>query len=305
MMLHIIVNERAGNGRAKQVVASVIATLKSPYELHQTTGPCHATALIDKISQNEGDQLCIVIGGDGTIHEAIQGAVHHSNIIIGVMNGGSGNDFGRGFSAFKTAAEIEAFFSNPVITEEDTGVLFTDSQHIFMNNIGYGVDAKIVYEVNKTPLKNWLNRMNLGRLTYIIILIKEVMTFKPFDVVVEYETKRKIHKNVWITTISNQPFIGGGMKISPYSRTDDGRFELTIVENLSRLKLLFLFATIFKGKHVNFKKHVSQISAEAFTIHYSGPIQGHADGEDVGLSKEVITIKMQPKSFRLARNPLD
>lgn len=304
-MLHIIVNERAGNGRAKQVVANVTSTLKRSYKLYQTIGPRHATALIDLIAQNEGDQLCIVIGGDGTIHEAIQGAVHHSNIIIGVMNGGSGNDFGRGFSVFKTASEIELFLSNPVITKEDTGVLFTNSQHTFMNNVGYGVDAKIVYEVNKTPLKNWLNRINLGRLTYIIILLKEVMTFKPFDVVVEYETKRKVYKDVWITTISNQPFIGGGMKISPYSRTDDGRFELTIVENLTRLKLLFLFGTIFKGKHLNFKKYVSQISAEAFTIHYSEAVQGHADGEDIGLSKEIITIKMQPQSFRLARNPLD
>lgn len=304
-MLHLIVNERAGNGRAKQVVANVTATLKNPYELHRTKGPRHATALIEDVAKNQGNQLCIIIGGDGTIHEAIQGAVQHTNIIIGVMNGGSGNDFGRGFSVFRTASEIDAFLSAPSITLEDTGLLFTNAQHTFMNNIGYGVDAKIVYEVNKTPLKNWLNRINLGRLTYVIILMKEVMTFKPFDVVVEYGAIRKVYKDVWITTISNQPFIGGGMKISPYSQTNDGRFELTIVENLSRLKLLFLFGTIFKGKHLGFKKYVSQISAESFTIQYSEAVQGHADGEDIGLSKEIISVKTQPKSFRLARNPLD
>ncbi|MBM7697743.1 diacylglycerol/lipid kinase family protein [Kurthia huakuii] len=305
MMLHIIVNERAGNGRAKKMGAAVCATLTTDYHFYTTKAPHHATAIVEKIAQFQGKQLCLIIGGDGTIHEAIQGAIGHDNIIIGVMNGGSGNDFGRGFSAFTTAADIESFLVKPSITTEDTGLLMAHNQHSFMNNIGYGVDAKIVYEVNRTPLKNWLNRIGLGQLTYAILLMKEVLTFKPFDVTVTHGATCKVYKNVWITTVSNQPFIGGGMKISPHSITNDGRLELTIVENLSRLKLLMIFGTIFKGRHLAFTKHVSQISADAFTIMYSEPIQGHADGEDIGQSSDVVRIEIQPQSFRLARRMLD
>lgn len=305
MRLHVIVNERAGNGRSARVFASIQQTLTSPYDVHKTMAPHHATAIVEQIARTKEEQLCIVIGGDGTIHEAIQGAVGKSHIVIGVMNGGSGNDFGRGFGAFETAADIEQFLQRPITTTEDAGVLTKTETCYFMNNIGYGVDAKIVYEVNRSPLKKLLNRLKLGRLIYPYILVQEVLKFKPFDVVVEYEGKKELHKDVWVTTVSNQPFIGGGMKISPHSVSDDGRLELTIVENISALKIVLVFGTLFSGKHLMFKKHVKQLSAQSFNMTYSKAVQGHADGEDIGVSDQPVIVTVSPTGFRLARKMLD
>lgn len=305
MRLHFIVNERAGNGRSARVFALIQQTLSSPYDVHKTMAPRHATAIVEQIASIPGEHVCIVIGGDGTIHEAIQGAVGKSHIIIGVMNGGSGNDFGRGFGAFETARDIEQFLQMPITTIEDAGVLTKADTCYFMNNIGYGVDAKIVYEVNRSPLKKLLNRLKLGRLIYPYILVQEVLKFKPFDVVVEYEGKKQLHKGVWVTTVSNQPFIGGGMKISPHSMSNDGRLELTIVENISALKIVLVFGTLFSGKHLMFKKNVKQLSAKSFKMTYSKAVQGHADGEDIGVSDAPVMVTVAPEGFRLARKMLD
>ena len=64
------------------------------------------------------------------------------------------------------------------------------------------------------------------------------------------------YEKVWFVTVSNQPFFGGGMKIAPKADPTDGCSDVTIVHHLSRLKLLFVFITVFFGKHTRFKEVV-------------------------------------------------
>lgn len=112
---------------------------------------------------------------------------------------------------------------------------------------------------------------------------------------------RKVkYNNVWFACISNQPYFGGGMKISPRSKVNDGKIELTIVHNLSRIKLLLLFVTVCFGVHEKLKE-VTQFKAEQFTLKVEKTLIGHVDGEKLPLMKnQEIQVKALPQSWKVA-----
>ncbi len=88
-------------------------------------------------------------------------------------------------------------------------------------------------------------------------------------------------QKAWFVTVSNQPYFGGGMKLSPESKPNDGELEVTIVHNLPHIKLLFLFGTVFFGAHTKLSE-VTQLKGSQFHVRVTEPLFFHADGEIIG-----------------------
>ena len=280
MKTTFIVNPIAGNGTALKRWEKFKVQLDFKYEVHMTANPKHATELAKKIAQNGQRQLLIAFGGDGTAHEVIEGVLDFPNCIVGVIGAGSGNDFGRGFPSFQKAEEVNMYIRTRGETiDMDIGYVVTQQQTFpFVNNAGIGFDAYVVYLANKSPLKKVLNKFNLGKLAYTFFLVKTLVTFKRFTLTVESLGQRQTFEKVWFATVSNQPFFGGGMKISPNSNPTDGIIEITLVHHLSRIKLLLLFASVFFGKHTSFKE-VYQLSTTMFKLTTNESVYRHTDGE--------------------------
>src|SRR5690606_40190840 len=140
----------------------------------------------------------------------------------------------------ETNKQLERFIETVKSTSHDCGVVnFNGSTKYFVNNFGVGFDALVADIANKSTLKRSLNKWKLGKLSYPFYVIHALFTYKPFKLTIFQEGKKKQYQNVWFVTASNQPYFGGGMKLSPESNTSDGQFELTVVSNLSKWKLLF------------------------------------------------------------------
>lgn len=303
MRLVIIVNDYAGHGRAKKKFAKLAKSLQTPYILERTNATGHAVELAQKYGELKEPTLLLTIGGDGTIHEVIKGAAPYDHLVVGVMNGGSGNDFGRAFPTFSTAQQIEEFIEHPTSSLYDLGsVKYADVEDVFMNNCGFGFDAMVTYQVNQSKVKGWLNKISLGKLAYVWILIRELFRFKPFDLTIENHGHLK---NCYFVVASNQPYFGGGMKISPNSISNDGLMELTVVHDIAKLKLLLIFLTVFFGKHTRFNA-VKSYTSNQFNIRLHDSVIGHADGEYIGQAKENQTIRyiVQENNWRLGYNNL-
>ncbi|MGG0656295.1 diacylglycerol/lipid kinase family protein [Rummeliibacillus pycnus] len=305
MKLLFIINENAGNGSVIQKWNKLKSKLSVPYKVEFTEYPCHATEIVKKhANEDEQPLLVIAIGGDGTIHEVIQGAVYFSHTIVGAIAAGSGNDFGRGFENFNSVEEIERFLQQPITqVEMDIGILKTeDDRKYFMNSAGYGFDATISKLVNHSKVKKNLNKLGLGKLSYIYFLIKTLFTYNRFTLTLLHNGEEEVFHHVWFVVASNQPYYGGGMKISPKSIPNDGLIELTIVNEVSRLKLLLLFMTVFFGQHTKLKA-VKQFTASEFEIIMDEHIIAHTDGEYAGESTKDKPIRFELKSqaWRLAR----
>lgn len=303
LKIHFIVNEHAGSGRGKKVWMELKNAFTFQYEEHITQYTGHAKLLAKTITESVNeDVLIIAVGGDGTVHEVINGVVDSDRVVVGHVSAGSGNDFKRGFYSFSNAQEIEHFLKEKKsIQQNDTGIMiWNDEQFLFVNNAGIGFDAYVTTMVNSSKVKKWFNKLGVGKLSYVYFTIFGLFTFPLFEIEIEVDGRTIKYNNVWLACISNQPYFGGGMKISPRSIVNDGKIELTIVHNLSRIKLLLLFVTVFFGSHEKMKE-VAQFKAEQFTIIVKEPLLGHVDGERLPFMKnQVVHVKVNPLSWKMS-----
>ncbi|WP_301109670.1 diacylglycerol kinase family protein [Sporosarcina sp.] len=288
-----IINEQAGDGKGADVWRNLHAD--SSYPFKKTAYKGHATQLARQAVQ-ETDQpvLLVVIGGDGTIHEVLNGIIGFEHVTIGVMKAGSGNDFAREFPVFQDFSEIKAYLNTIPIARKaaDAGVvqITNNTYRHFASNCGFGLDADISLSVSQSRIKKTLNKWKLGRLVYALTVAGCLLRFKRFRASVQIGEKTTYFENVWMLTVSNQKYYGGGMKISPHSISDDGIFELTVVHDISLLKFLAVFLTVFNGSHTRFKG-VSTYKSQKFIFGVDQEIGCHCDGEYIGtvtVGQEVV-----------------
>lgn len=302
--LYFIVNPKAGNGKARRIWSNVEKELTDKdvaFQFFFTETSGHATALVKQILEdaNEEKVNIIVVGGDGTINEVINGVGKVTKRVrIGFIPGGSGNDFSRGYNIPNNPEAALAFLLKLTQSESPTFdlgkiELNREREHFFINSMGAGFDALIAYEANQSKIKKLLNRFSLGQLVYVIILLKNLLSYKCTTIELTVDGLKHTFPETWFVTVSNQPFYGGGMKIAPHAIANDGKLNVTIVNNLSRYKLLLVFFSVFSGKHLKFKE-VTTFLAETVSINSYKPIYVHADGENIGSTPLHITVNQEP-----------
>ena len=303
--IYFIINPKARNGYCVEIWKKIELQLKVEkisYLAFFTEYPNHAQILARQIaSKNHHEKLVVAVGGDGTMHEVINGLVKYKNITLGFIPGGSGNDFSRGFQIPSDPVEALKVLLRLSKREGqwiDIGKIAMGNQqeHFFINNMGAGFDALISHEVNQSQMKVLLNKLSLGRLVYVYFLIKKLVTYKFTSIDLSIDGNKHIFEQTWFVTVSNQPFYGGGMKIAPRAEPDDGLFDITVVQQLSRLKLLLVFISVFWGKHVHFKE-VKTFTGTEISIQSDSPIYVHADGEQIGFTP--LNIHLQPKALQV------
>ena len=291
-LLFFIVNEKAANGRAHKVWKRVKRELEEKeinYRSFQTKYPKHAEELARQLGSLYRDKMeaVIVVGGDGTVHEVVNGLVDYPTVKIGFIPAGSGNDFSRGFGVPKSPLEALSFIIKKKQLSGkrfDIGKVMVNGRtkkEYFVNNIGAGFDAEVCKLTNESKMKKYFNKIGLGSLAYVGSLIRLLFTYKLTNINIEIDGKICRYEKVWFVTVSNQPFFGGGMKIAPKADPTDGCMDVTIVHHLSRLKLLFVFVTVFFGKHTGFKEVVQQ-KGKRVSIKSDDSMVVHADGELIG-----------------------
>lgn len=308
MLVHFILNPNAGNGRGQNKWRQLKAQLTIPYALHETQYAGHTFELAGEIASTatKKQPVCIIaIGGDGTLHEVVNGIAGNKHVYVGAIAAGSGNDFARGYRVFRDAKALEQFVLNKQATVHDVGVARINShEKRFVNNFGIGFDALVAIIANESQLKKKLNKWKLGKLSYPYFVIQALFTFKPFQLTMIHNGKREVFNDVWFATVSNQPFFGGGMNLSPVSNTQDGKIEVTVVSNLSKWKLLFLFGSVFFAKHTQMKE-VQQFEVEQiqFEFQFEAHVMSHADGEKQQLQPgtNVILVYVDEKAWHLAK----
>ncbi|MBM4762610.1 diacylglycerol kinase family protein [Bacillus sp. B15-48] len=295
--VYFIVNRQAKNGQCRKIWGKVEKQLKKEnvsYHAFYTEYSGHATKLVESIVKEIGETPCLIIGigGDGTIHEIVNGSVGKENVSIAFIPGGSGNDYARGFHIPKEIkAALNLIFDQPFVKKIDVGKVHNrEGKDIyFVNSMGAGFDAAICEEANQSKLKAKLNLFSLGSLAYVTILIKKLFQHICVDMVLSIDGLEYEFRNVWFITVSNQVYYGGGMKIAPDANPTDGLLNITVVHNLSKWKLLFVFITVFWGGHRKFKE-VNTYTGRNVSIQSDHPFPIHADGEVIGTTPVQVQV---------------
>ncbi|MBT2644018.1 diacylglycerol kinase family lipid kinase [Bacillus sp. ISL-41] len=304
--IYFIVNPNAKNGSCREIWRNIekeLEDLDIAYLAFFTEYPGHAQELAESLARKADGKPVIIaaVGGDGTLHEVVNGAASYSNISVGFIPGGSGNDFSRGFDIPKKSVHALSLIvdkSYGYTSEIDIGKIQHNElqETYFMNNMGVGFDAAVAKDSNESRMKGLLNRFSLGRLVYVYILVKKLLTFRTIPIEVTVDGKLYKYSKAWFVTVSNQPYYGGGMKIAPAALPDDGILDITVVHKISRLKLLLVFISVFWGKHTKFRE-VEQFTGKSITIESTAEVLAHADGETIGHTP--LKIQACPKALKI------
>lgn len=186
-MYHIIVNKKSRSGRGEKlwpVIEGELERRRTEFRVYPTKyhGSARETAarLTAKGVWNPDDVL-LAIGGDGTANEVVDGITSLSDVKFGYIPTGSGNDFARGAGIPSDPLQaLEAVLKGEE-KEINIGTALLGSQkRRFLVSTGIGFDAGICHEALASKIKNMLNRLHLGKLTYVMIALRQLFYLEPF-----------------------------------------------------------------------------------------------------------------------------
>ena len=286
-MYHFVVNIHSRTGKAKKIWEDLERELKRrnvEYELHITKYAGHAIDIARKLVKNNPHPVKIVVlGGDGTFNEVINGARDYSKIEVGYIPTGSGNDLARGLQLPADPLEnLDIILNSKDCRKMDLGCLSWDdgeSRKYFAVSTGVGVDADVCRRVLNSTLKKILNKIGLGKLTYSILTIASLfgMPFMNAHIVADGKDYGIIDKSIFIA-IMNHKCEGGGVPMAPRASAEDGKLSMCCISGVSKGKALTLFPTLLKGKVETLDAHLGIDFASADII-LKTPFVWHTDGE--------------------------
>ncbi|GGP14279.1 diacylglycerol/lipid kinase family protein [Oceanobacillus neutriphilus] len=282
-MYLLIVNPNAGNGHAKKVFER-IQKMASYQNIERktlfTNQPGDGQSIAETYSKNELIKHVIVIGGDGTMHEVMNGWSNQA-VPISFIPGGSGNDFAKGTGQRNNAEkQWQNIISNPAKHPFWNGSFQPENgrEKKFINSIGIGIDAATTEISNQSRLKGWLNHLRLGKLIYLIALIQAILRFQPMNIRLMYNGMTKHIENVWMVSAANHPYCGGGLKVVPHATVNPNDLSVLVIHQISKKKILLLFLLVIFGLH-RYLKEVELFQVKEMTIEVESPVSYQADGE--------------------------
>lgn len=305
MKLQFIVNPASKTGRGKEIWQEAEKVLKSSgvdYEVHFTKKQGHGTELAEKLTRAEGEHILVVLGGDGTVNEVVNGIVRIQDTILGYLPTGSGNDLagGLGLCADPMTA-MEYILENKNHLLMNVGVVETEGiRRRFAVSSGMGWDAAVCHEVAVSKLKKLLNKIKLGKFSYVFIAVKQIFAFRtcPVEVQIDDREPVKYRKN-FFNAVMNTPYEGGRVMMCPSADWGDDLLDICVVDSVSKPKILMVLPMAYKGWH-RFVKGVTIKRGERITLRAERPLAMHTDGENFGYHKEAV-MYLEKEKLRVIR----
>ncbi len=297
-MYHFIVNPASRSGQGEKYWTKIETYLKEhdiTYQAHISTHCGHVAELMKKLTKDltdSSDTLSVIIlGGDGTVNEALQGIMNFGKVILGYIPTGSSNDLARDLGIPKDPiAALELIIQNPQIRTMDMGIVeYRDTltkdaatqTRRFAVSCSIGYDAAICEEVMHSRLKQILNRIGLGKLVYLLIALKQLIRARSIDakLILDDGSQILIRKLLFLAGM-NHRYEGGGFMFSPAANDHDGIMDICCASNATKLKILRVLPTAYKGNHLRFPE-VSDYHVSSYEVKTDEPLWIHTDGESL------------------------
>ena len=258
----------------------------------------------------------LLFGGDGTIHRHL-GQLVRLGLPVLVVPAGSGNDFARALGLRRVRDSLAAWqkFCGGAdnVRVIDLGVISTTEHageapaphgpRYFCCVAGVGLDGEVARRANQLP------RRLRGNGGYALALIPTIFCFAPLPMKILKPAADNLARgddhSGWtvlsdqpttLAAFANTPFYGGGMKIAPQAKMDDGLLDVCVIGDVNPLKLFCMFPTVYAGRHLNIRE-VEYSQAARVRVETEHPLDVYADGEyvcqtpiEVGIQKAVLRI---------------
>ena len=301
----VILNPIAGVGRAEKAWPDIEAALRAGglvFDLVRTEGPCHAITLAEK-AKRDGYETLIAVGGDGIVHEIVNGMMLASkgepSGTFGVIPVGSGNDFAKMVPLpprdWQTAvAKILAGNTRTF----DVGKLTVDTEagcsdpHVryFANSFDTGFGAQ-VSQYSHVPYLT-------GTAMYLVAILRTMANYFIPRLKITLADGTIIERKSTMTVATIGRCFGGGFWIAPEAQVDDNLLDVLVAIELGRIGILQLIPKIMQGKHIG-DPRIAFYRSPSLVIESPDPLGIECDGEVPWTDAHRIQIQVLPKHLRV------
>lgn len=293
-MYHIIINGTAVNAKVEkrlEAVKTIFAEAGKELEIHKTEHAGHAKEIAAELTEGGKFADLITMGGDGTLHEVLNGIEDTENCTLGLIPLGSGNDFAAtaGIPLDVVAAAKNIALGEPAPIDY---IQLKDGLRS-INAVGCGIDVDV--------LKRAYAGTKTGKGKYFSAFLKSLRHYKSATYKVSWDGGEEREFKSIVACMGNGRQIGGGIKVFPDAEIDDGYMDLIVVDYLSRFRTMLAFMKLTRGK-VNSIKEVTHVKCKRAKI---TPVEDpsnrdlhliQAEGEiydNIGLDAELVCGKLK------------
>ncbi|HEY6797423.1 MAG TPA: diacylglycerol kinase family protein [Kineosporiaceae bacterium] len=302
----LAVNPQAGGGRATAAGAVADQRLRAReldvVPVHGDTAQAQAAGVRQALA--DGAEALVVVGGDGAVHLAVN-LVAGTGCPLGIVPAGTGNDVARALGLrlrdpaaaaddvaeaiwsgrSRTVDAVRRLPDTPPADEVDTAARW------FAGVLGAGFDALVNERAN-----GW--RWPRGHLRYDLAILRELPVLRPREYHLDLDGESWTVPAVMVV-VANTPSYGGGMRICPRARLDDGLLDVLVVAPLSRAAFLRIYPRVYAGRHLG-DPRVTVRRARRVSVRAPG-IVAYADGERWGPLP--LTVEVVPGALRVLGPP--
>ena len=292
--IHIVFNPAAAGGKAgenkNRILSELSGQFGNKFEFSVTLSGIDAERIAKEAAES-GYDVIIAVGGDGTVNQVVNGILQSSGhrssqTKLGIISFGTGKGFSQSLGLPKDIASQIKLIKNDVSRFVDIGKINfegKDSVRYFINELQFGIGGKVNESISP------LTKKMLGRFAFGFEAVKTLLNYKASEIKIEHEQISEM-ENVIGVIIANGSYTGGGMKLTPAARLNDGLFDVLIIEDMPLTARFNSFSKIYSGRHIGLPAF-KLFRTRELRFSYGNGLSVESDGELIHgkcISSEVI-----------------
>ena len=315
-MIHVIVNPAGAGGKTMKTwlkAEEILHEKNAEYDVHFSSLKHNINDIVHELSETGEDTNLLLFGGDGTMNLAVNAIVDFEHTQIAFIPCGSGNDLAKALiipanlnQCLDTVLKCETqrvldvgeVVCHTLYDSEGKRISDEGTSRYFNISSGIGFDAEICAAVEGRGVKKRMNRIKLGKLSYIAEAVRVIFETKRTRCEILLDQNEKLtFDELLFTAAMNTAYEGGGFMFGPKADPSDGLLDLCAADHLSRFDFFRMFPYAYSGSHVKFDGVTMRRAKEA-DIRTGTPFYVHTDGEVLGLSDH-ITWRISDHKMRM------
>jgi diacylglycerol kinase (ATP) len=292
MRLAIVINRHSGRKPApwgEDHFRPALGPLGVDVSVHTTRGRGDAARIARELASSV--DVIAVVGGDGTVHEVVNGMMPHP-VPIAVIPSGAGNDLASVVDCARTPSDLAALLENGWAAELD---VLDFGDRYCVNSAGLGFEG-LVNRLSHD--RAWMG----GRLRYAIALIDALRSVDCPRFTIVTSRGDVITGEKLLISIGNGRRTGGAFYLTPDAFPDDGLIDVCVIEPMSRARILRLVPGALNGTHTRHRE-VRMLRVDSLSVEASAPYPMHIDGEYIDATPEPRRIAVVPAALKVMCRP--
>jgi YegS/Rv2252/BmrU family lipid kinase len=308
----VIVNPASAEGATREnwpKIASDIRTHFGAFTVEFTEAAGHARQLAQEASAR-GSKLIIACGGDGTISEVANGIIEsNTDAELGILPGGTGSDFRRTLGMPSNIAAAARALRDGRTRKIDFGrVTFVNNSgeretRFFINVASFGMSTDVLHRTSSGEATRWIPaftpRKLTSKLSYAAATVQTTLTTSPTEVKFQLDDQPERRLRIAEFCVANARYYGGGMKIAPQAKVEDGLFDIVTIGDASSFRILTNAPRIYLGAHLSMNEVTHALARQVIArpVKKDELVRVELDGEIVG--RLPATFEIVPRSLRV------